>query len=301
MLWPWEFLHTMFFHFRQMLSPRKAKSLKVTDCLVCLSSMIRYCGFRSGPGPTVHNPTKKTFLLRTDPFSRFTCVWQLQKLNMAFRNIAHWPCMEDLKVAGCTRTLGSILLRWCLCHSGSTSPTFRLLKHMECKGGGSTIFWRMGNWRDLFTYAMRPRWLLASKRGWQTAALQKDWSMTWPSKRLLMLLLQLFSHNSCPWRLFRKWRLLLLVTMGRHAFVALSWPLWVAHAWASPSSLLTFFAVLGTDSTCQNLLRSQLKLLKKWIWRTLTGEGMLESFSMVWGMLSSWSDIERHCREGPRW
>ena len=26
---------------------------------------------------------------------------------------------------------------------------------------------------------------------------------------------------------------------------------------------------------------------KKWIWRTLTGEGMLESFSMVWGMLSS--------------
>ena len=37
----------------------------------------------------------------------------------------------------------------------------------------------------------------------------------------------------------------------------------------------------------ENLLRSQLKLLKKWIWRTLTGEGMLESFSMVWGMLSS--------------
>ena len=39
-----------------------------------------------------------------------------------------------------------------------------------------------------------------------------------------------------PMKTFRKWRLLLLVTMGRHAFVAPSWPLWVAHAWASPSA-----------------------------------------------------------------
>ena len=33
--------------------------------------------FRSGLGPKVHNPTNKTFLPRTDPFSRFTCAWQL--------------------------------------------------------------------------------------------------------------------------------------------------------------------------------------------------------------------------------
>ena len=37
---------------------------------------------------------------------------------------------------------------------------------------------------------------------------------------------------------------------------------------------------------------SQQKKRKKWIWRTLTGQGMPEPFSMEWGMLSSWNDIE---------
>ena len=38
---------------------------------------VQHDPFRSGLGPKVDNPTNKTFLPRTDPFSRFTCAWQL--------------------------------------------------------------------------------------------------------------------------------------------------------------------------------------------------------------------------------
>ena len=65
------FLHKML-HFRQMLSPAMLKSDRLPWFL-----FVQHDPFRSGLGPKVHNPTNETFLPKTDPFSRFTCAWQL--------------------------------------------------------------------------------------------------------------------------------------------------------------------------------------------------------------------------------